>query len=103
MLRDLLLKAGPKRRTVEVDGVGEVTVRGLTAGEAAKFHQLQVSDINAAAYHLLTSAVLDEKGNPMFTEADVEKLADVDSEVINVLVRAILEVSKLVPPSPEKK
>jgi hypothetical protein len=103
MLRDLLLKAGPKRKTVEVDGVGQVTVRGLTAGEATKFHQLQVSDVSAAAYHLLTSAVLDEKGNQMFSEADVEKLADVDSDIVNTLVRAVLEVAKLVPSTPEKK
>ena len=70
---------------------GELWVRGLTAAESVHLH-----DHGDEVMPWVASCVLlDEDGEPVFTEADVPELAKKSPAVLNRIVNATYRLSKM--------
>lgn len=74
---------------------GVVCVRPLTAGAKDKQEQLQVSksaDHSVRAFYLMHS-VCDKDGTLLFSDDDVERIAGLDLESVDIVMSKILEVN----------
>ena len=93
--RDELFANPPGRRFADetVEGFGKVRIRSLTAREKTKYDSAAINSkggINTkslltANARLIVACVVDGEGNPVFSEADIDKLQDMDAGVIEEL------------------
>lgn len=99
--RDDFLGATKRRfREVALPGGKRARIRSLTAGEWAdietKHINLKGGGLNPVGlrnsdFRLIISAVVDGEGQPLFSDADIDKLAAADSALVQPLVREIRE------------
>lgn len=94
--------AATKRRFAEVQLPNSMTarIRSLTEGEYAacdfknydsKKGGLSAEGLRKSDLRLMVACICDETGNPLFTDADFEKLQGIDAAVTRTLIRAIRE------------
>lgn len=93
----LLDKAKPRYEEVEVAGVGTIGIRSISEfrqsqrdaklyGQDGKITDEGLS--RARAYELIDQLMADQK-NPMFTEADLESILEMDAGVTRPLYQAV--------------
>ena len=70
----------------EIEGMGTVCVQSLTERERAILDGTPEQRMHAT---LISIAVVDEDGNRVFADGDVEQLLDVDSNVTRQLIELI--------------
>jgi hypothetical protein len=91
----------------EWDGL-VVRIRALSAGERSKYvmtmrkirgdqSEIDAKGVTSAEARLVAMSVIDEDGRRVFSEKDVEKLADKSGGAIGRLVRVAMRLSKLRP------
>jgi hypothetical protein len=88
----LLSLAELRRLTVDVEGIS-VTIREFSALEWAEFTDLRESDKTAACVYLLHRCVLNEDGEPRWSEDEARKVASGASRVVARLINAIQRLS----------
>jgi len=92
-----ILKTRPRKtKTVSVPAwCGEVIIQELTARERDHFDQLAESKLETGEFRslLVSFAVVDEQGNRVFQEQDIEPLADLDATSVDLLFTEIRELS----------
>jgi hypothetical protein len=87
-------------RKVEVAGLS-VYVRGLTGGERKLLMQRAKDGSPLEANELVVLCACNEKGDPIFSEADAAALDTVDGGCLNRLAEQILSASGLLPDAVE--
>lgn len=98
---ELLQVASLRTRTVSVRDA-EVRIREMSVRARSEFIELASKTGEHAGVWLVRSCVIDDSGNPLFTEEDAKALAEASPEVVEAIASAILEVSGL-KKTPEKK
>jgi hypothetical protein len=88
----LLALAELRRLTVDVDGI-KVTIREFSALEWSQFMELRDTNREAACAYILHLCVLDEDGNPRWTEDEARSVAGGSGRVVARLVNAIQRLS----------
>lgn len=93
------LRGPAKRRfaTVEIDGLGKVRIRSLTELERSRLEasmrdkkgNLSTTRMVDLKCRIIVMAVVDEEGNQLFTNSDIERIGQQDSKTTNDLVEAI--------------
>lgn len=98
--RDQILCAGKRRfREVEVPGWGAFRIRSMTELERSRFEasildkkgQVASGKLVDQKCRLIVLCVVDENGDPLLTNNDIDTLRQVDSAFTNKLVEAIQE------------
>lgn len=91
-----------KTKDVEVEGVGVVRLRALSAGEAQAFQaevkkaEKEGRDSEELAFALIARSWVNESGAPLFGESEgVEVAKSLDPEIYNTLAKAVLELNGL--------
>jgi len=98
--REVFLAAGKGKRRVrvlDIPGFGKVRVQELSAYERGKF-EARFSAKKAKSLHqvrecIAVACVVDENGNRMFTDADVEALGECPSHVLEAVAKAYQELN----------
>jgi hypothetical protein len=108
LTKQQLLNAGPKRKAVTLEGVGDVTVRQFTAKETLRFLELQKAEKHDAVIaHIIQCGVCDEDGAAMFAKLDEIHafMASASTEHVSKICEEVLTISKLKKPetADEKK
>ena len=101
-----------KTKDVEVPALGgAVRIRSLLSGEWDDYDESlvktlpngkRVADAANLSARLVSRCAIDEKGDHLFTEADVAILAEIDAEPINALYLACLEINGRLPKAIEE-
>lgn len=92
-------KARPEIHAVNVDGFGKLHIREVMAGEGVRFAKRMEAagdDAEAAAKvmaEMVASCVVDESGNSIFEDGDVEKLLEMSSKRLTAVAQAVMRVS----------
>lgn len=95
--KEALLGATKRRyRTVPIEGVGEFRIRSLTERERSNYEASLLSKSGGVVRdkmltsrrRLIALTLVDESGNLLLSEEDVERLEDVDSSVTVMLWEA---------------
>lgn len=93
---DFKAAAAKRRKTadLDLDGLGTVRLRALSAGDAQRF-QSEIKkagdDAEAMAFTLIARSWVGEDGDPLFPEAEgVEVAQSLDPKDYNALARAVL-------------
>ncbi len=85
-----------KRKVIAVDVDGEtVHVRTWSVGERMEFSRASGEKSGTLAQLALRLSVCDEAGKPFYTEADTERLAEVDGVPAEKIIDAALELNGL--------
>lgn len=96
--RDALLGAAVRRfAVVEIEGLGNVRIRSMTELERSRLEasirdkkgNLSSSRMVDLKCRMIVDSVVDENGNPLFTNRDIDQIRQQDSKVTNALVDAI--------------
>ena len=96
--KDALLGAAKRRFAVmPIDGLGNVRIRSLTELERSRLEasvrdkkgNLSSAKMLDLKCRLIVLCVVDEQGNQLFTNSDIERLGQQDSRITNALVEAI--------------
>jgi hypothetical protein len=90
-VRDALL-ASTKRRytTTEVSGLGTVRLQSLTELERAKIEEVASTDVTRMRAHLIAFALVDDDGNRLFADLEVEQILKMDSRLTGDLSTAVM-------------
>ncbi len=98
---DFKAAAAKRRKTadVDLDGLGTVRIRALSAGDAQRF-QSEVKkaghDAEAMAFTLIARSWINEDGEPLFEEAEGVAVAQsLDPADYNALAKAVLTLNGL--------
>lgn len=93
--KDLLLSAKRPEETVEVAGVGEVRVRGMSAKDQEWFaaHNERLRDDGLLQAYLILKCVIDDEGNYLFDEDDLPQIAEMPVKVVDAIVGAANRLS----------
>ena len=90
MDKETLLAAVLPERTVDLDGVGKITVRSLSRAEVLAIRAREIGDAAELERVVLAAAMVD----PEMTEDDVRAWQEVSSpEVIEDVASAVLDLS----------
>ena len=85
--------------TIEVEGIGEVHCRELSAGTMGLLQKENIgspgSSEMAQLAIVLIGGVVDDKGKPMFTNADRPKLLEMTMKPLQVISDEILKLTGL--------
>ena len=96
--KDALLGAAKRRFAVmPIDGLGNVRIRSLTELERSRLEasvrdkkgNLSSAKMLDLKCRLIVLCVVDEQGNQLFTNSDIERLGQQDSRITNALAEAI--------------
>jgi hypothetical protein len=96
--RDAILARKPRRvKTVDVPGWGKFRIRSLTELERSRFEatirdkngQVSSSKMIDLKCRLIVLCVVDENGDPLLQNSDIEELRQQDSKLTNALVEEI--------------
>ena len=79
--------------TIEVEGIGEVHCRELSAGAVALLHK-ESNEMSVLAQVLL-GGVTDGKGKALFTGADKGKILDMPMKPLQAIAEEILKLTGL--------
>ena len=86
---------------IEVAGIGKLMVRSLSQREAGHVRKLATSEDPEVRYQIaaycVSRCVLSVDGARMFTDDEVEKLLDTDSDALSAIALGIQKVSKIRP------
>lgn len=75
---------------------GHVKVRGMNAGERDRFEeQIRTKGMNNLRALLASMTIIDEEGNRMFSDKEIEKLAGKSAEALDLVVEAASRLSGL--------
>lgn len=97
--RQAILDARPPTETVAVpEWGGDVIVRALSVNDANKFGDIQKETAMGA---LIVASVVDEAGQPVFTEADIPALQEKSFAALKRVQDAVLRVSGMDQASPK--
>lgn len=113
--RDELLKCKPPTEELYIEQLSQsVRIRGLTVGARGKYWKLlgvktdesgkataSNLDLSAMEDLLIIESVVDDAGNPLFTDADVELIHGLDPVVIDEIVAVAKRLSGLTEESVE--
>lgn len=87
--RFLALKDAIPSEVVEVDGVGPVTVRGLTAGARDEWEQriyaAKGKPLRNVRAGLVALCLVDEVGKPLFVSSDIDAVGELPAAVVDRL------------------
>jgi hypothetical protein len=84
--------------TVELDGMGAVVVRVMSAGDRDRWEAMLRKDIPADfRARLVVLTAFGDDGKPLFTPADVPQLSALPSTVLDPIVEAAARVNKMRP------
>lgn len=89
----LLAALAPRVVDVNVDGIGTVKVRELSAPEVVSIRDACKSDKDDFGFRLVVAAVQDETGAPMFTIDDLPSLRSAAQSRIGDLVARVMEAN----------
>jgi hypothetical protein len=77
---------------------GSVKVRGMTAGERDRFEDMiRTKGLGALRATLAGMCIIDEDGKRLFTDIEVNKLADKSAEALDLVVEVASRLSGLTP------
>ena len=75
---------------------GSVKVRGMTAGERDRFEDMiRTKGLGALRATLAGMCIIDEDGKRLFTDIEVNKLADKSAEALDLVVEVASRLSGL--------
>lgn len=76
---------------------GQVYLRSLPAGDVLAYTRVKDSDADShsALLTLISKAVTDEFGSPLFSESQVSRLGEMSISVFNRLARKVMEMANL--------
>jgi len=97
-----LALGAPRRETVQFEGAS-ILIRELTVAERAPVLKCWRENPAALPALVIRFAVIDEDGNPIFSESEAEQLMSQRPALIDTVARAIMQLSKLSGESAEKK
>jgi hypothetical protein len=80
--------------TIEVEGLGDVHCRELSAGSVSALQKEGNSEMDILA-QVLISGVVDDNGKPMFTQADKSKLLDMTLSPLTAISEEIMKLTGL--------
>lgn len=81
---------------------GSVKVRGMTAGERDHFEDMiRTKGLSALRGTLAAMCIIDDDGKRLFTNREIEKLADKSAEALDIVVAAASRLSGLTPEDAE--
>ena len=81
---------------------GHVKVRGMSAGERDRFDDMiRTQGMAALRATMASSGIIDEDGKRLFTDAEVNKLAEKSAEALDRVVEAVSRLSGLTPDDAE--
>ena len=91
----------PKRQKIDLPSLGgHVFGRELTAGETIDYSAHQANGRpREAVVHLLTTAISDENGNPLFSQEDAAALMSMNPILAGELVSGALRVAGMDKPA----
>jgi hypothetical protein len=78
-----------------MNGTDHVYVRRLSALEASRLTVIADSDTLNSIVTTCIIGICDEDGNPLFTDADHDAVADMDFGTLNRCVEALMELNEL--------
>lgn len=91
-LRDKLLKTCVRRYTRrDVDGIGSVRVQSLTELERATVEAIASQDPKKMRAMLIVQSLVDEDGNRLFSDKEVDSVLQMDSRVSIALSDVVLD------------
>jgi hypothetical protein len=101
LTRDALFAFQPRTRTVDLPDFGaSVTVRELRTSESTEFTKRQAQSAEKGVAYLMATAVQQPDGTAMFTADD--SVDDLPSKFVDVVTRAIIDLSFQMPGSATK-
>ena len=81
---------------------GHVKVRGMTAGERDRFDDMiRTQGLSALRATMAANGIIDEDGKRLFTDAEVNKLAEKSAEALDRVVEVVSRLSGLTPEDAE--
>lgn len=91
-LRERLLRTVERRfKDVEIEDVGTVRLRSLSELERSEIEDAVRKEPKHLRAALIQKCCLDEQGHELFGPADISRIVQMDSRVINALWNAINE------------
>ncbi len=112
MDRDTLLQLAARVVPVEIDGIGTLYVRELTALESAKIQAMSTQVVKDGAVDadatvrftatLVLWGLVDEHGNRIFRDDEMDTVMALPGRVVDALAMAVLDASNLTPDSQEQ-
>jgi len=91
---------------VAVEGLGTVNLRQISVAESDTLRRLSKADTDANAdpsafgLRLVLASLVDDSGNPMLTEADLDALRQSAGAKVDKLVEAVLLINGFTKPAP---
>lgn len=81
---------------------GHVKVRGMTAGERDRFDDMiRTQGLAALRATMAANGIIDEDGKRLFTDIEVNKLAEKSAEALDRVVEVVSRLSGLTPEDAE--
>lgn len=74
---------------------GYVFIKPLSAAEALEFAEAAKEKKSNAAVRLVVISVVDDEGNPLFTDADIEQLKKKSMRAVMTIQKAALKLNGL--------
>ena len=95
LTRDMIFAADdlPRKEIPVPEWNGSVYVRALTGGEREQLERMIPNGVSAA--WLVALAACDEKGQRLFSESDVEKLAAKNSRALSRIANAAIQFNAM--------
>jgi hypothetical protein len=93
------LKSKPAFKWVEIDGLGRVGIRGIShfkySRRIASYRdanwQIDPEKAVLSDLHLVIDQLMETETEPMFKEADIEEVGELDSVILGNIITAIKE------------
>lgn len=90
-IRDKLLGSVKRRySTADIAGLGQVRMQSLTELERAQIEQVATTDVTRMRAHLIALSLVDDDGNRLFADQEVETILKMDSRLTGDLSTAVM-------------
>jgi len=86
----------PKITQVEIEGVGNISIRQLTLKEVEDMQKVTEGDKESLGLRLVAASVVNDAGERMLDDGDIEALHTSASNAMSDLALAVMKVNGLV-------